>query len=175
MWRLLITFPLSKDTMENWDETKLEEVINKKHGEAEKKKAKTSIVSVLIRGRRAGKAIMWCPSTASTTFPHHTVNVLLFLEFEDVGHMFGAAWISHCKLEWVPRARRKTWKWWGERSRVSDGTLSHHSYRYPLHAYMQTHTILGKVHAIIPCMLWCISKAFPHKKCLTRQNQIKYH
>lgn len=38
--------------MENWDEKKLEEVINKKHGEAEKKKAKTQIVSVtaLITG-----------------------------------------------------------------------------------------------------------------------------
>lgn len=32
---------LEKDTMENWDEKKLEEVINKKHGEAEKKKAQT--------------------------------------------------------------------------------------------------------------------------------------
>ncbi|KAI3362808.1 hypothetical protein L3Q82_001858 [Scortum barcoo] len=35
---------LEKDTMENWDEKKLEEVVNKKHGEAEKKKAKTQIV-----------------------------------------------------------------------------------------------------------------------------------
>ncbi|KAJ8403373.1 hypothetical protein AAFF_G00351450 [Aldrovandia affinis] len=34
----------TKDTMETWDEKKLEEVINKKHGEAEKKKAKTQIV-----------------------------------------------------------------------------------------------------------------------------------
>lgn len=33
------------DTMDNWDEKKLEEVVNKKHGEAEKKKAKTQIVS----------------------------------------------------------------------------------------------------------------------------------
>lgn len=32
------------DTMENWDEKKLEEVVNKKHGEAEKKKPKTQIV-----------------------------------------------------------------------------------------------------------------------------------
>ncbi|XP_043931057.1 zinc finger CCCH domain-containing protein 15 [Protopterus annectens] len=35
---------LEKDTMENWDEKKLEEVVNKKHGEAEKKKPKTEIV-----------------------------------------------------------------------------------------------------------------------------------
>ncbi|KAM4626736.1 zinc finger CCCH domain-containing protein 15 [Discoglossus pictus] len=35
---------LEKDTMDNWDEKKLQEVVNKKHGEAEKKKAKTQIV-----------------------------------------------------------------------------------------------------------------------------------
>ncbi|KAM6071089.1 zinc finger CCCH domain-containing protein 15 [Chlamydotis macqueenii] len=35
---------LEKDTMDNWDEKKLEEVVNKKHGEAEKKKPKTQIV-----------------------------------------------------------------------------------------------------------------------------------
>ncbi|XP_063069114.1 zinc finger CCCH domain-containing protein 15 [Engraulis encrasicolus] len=33
---------LEKDTMDNWDEAKLEEVIKKKHGEAEKKKAQTT-------------------------------------------------------------------------------------------------------------------------------------
>ena len=44
--------------MDKWDETKLEEVVNKKHGEAEKKNsAKTQIVSeaggrghVLLKG-----------------------------------------------------------------------------------------------------------------------------
>ncbi|XP_039613656.1 zinc finger CCCH domain-containing protein 15 isoform X2 [Polypterus senegalus] len=35
---------LEKDTMDKWDEKKLEEVVNKKHGETEKKKAKTLIV-----------------------------------------------------------------------------------------------------------------------------------
>ena len=35
---------LEKDAMDNWDEKKLEEVVNKKHGEAEKKKPKTQIV-----------------------------------------------------------------------------------------------------------------------------------
>ncbi|XP_030436024.1 zinc finger CCCH domain-containing protein 15 [Gopherus evgoodei] len=35
---------LEKDTMDTWDEKKLEEVVNKKHGEAEKKKPKTQIV-----------------------------------------------------------------------------------------------------------------------------------
>ena len=34
--------------MENWDEAKLEDVINKKHGEAEKSKPKTAIVSVTV-------------------------------------------------------------------------------------------------------------------------------
>ncbi|KAA8583487.1 hypothetical protein FQN60_014695 [Etheostoma spectabile] len=38
---------LEKDTMDNWDEKKLEEVVNKKHGEAEKKKAKTQIRAAL--------------------------------------------------------------------------------------------------------------------------------
>ena len=32
--------------MEDWDETKLEEVVNKKHAEADKAKPKTSIVSI---------------------------------------------------------------------------------------------------------------------------------
>lgn len=36
---------MNADTMDNWDEKKLEEVVNKKHGEAEKKKAKTQIVN----------------------------------------------------------------------------------------------------------------------------------
>lgn len=34
------------DTMDNWDEKKLEEVVNKKHGEAETKKTKTHIVRI---------------------------------------------------------------------------------------------------------------------------------
>ena len=33
------------ETMEDWDQDKLEEVVKKKHGEAEKKKPKTEIVS----------------------------------------------------------------------------------------------------------------------------------
>lgn len=39
---------LEKDTMENWDEKKLEEVVNKKHGEAEKKKAKTQTQTQIV-------------------------------------------------------------------------------------------------------------------------------
>lgn len=40
----LVFISLYLDTMDNWDEKKLEEVVNKKHGEAEKKKPKTQIV-----------------------------------------------------------------------------------------------------------------------------------
>ncbi|KAB0363231.1 hypothetical protein FD754_007387 [Muntiacus muntjak] len=39
---------LEKDTMDNWDEKKLEEVVNKKHGEAEKEKPKTQIGWFLV-------------------------------------------------------------------------------------------------------------------------------
>ena len=35
----------TEETMADWDENKLEEVVNKKHGESEKAKPKTSIVS----------------------------------------------------------------------------------------------------------------------------------
>lgn len=35
------------DTMENWDEDKLKEVVNKKHGETDKKHPSTDIVSYL--------------------------------------------------------------------------------------------------------------------------------
>lgn len=35
--------------MDNWDEKKLEEVVNKKHGEAEKKKPKTQIVCPFLK------------------------------------------------------------------------------------------------------------------------------
>ena len=38
-------FVLFIETMEDWDEDKLEEVVNKKHGESDKAKPKTSIVS----------------------------------------------------------------------------------------------------------------------------------
>lgn len=36
------------DTMENWDEEKLKEVVDKKHGETDKKHPTTDIVSSLI-------------------------------------------------------------------------------------------------------------------------------
>lgn len=37
-----------EDTMENWDEEKLKEVVQKKHGEAEKKMPTTDIVRNII-------------------------------------------------------------------------------------------------------------------------------
>ena len=37
-------FYLSSDTMDKWDQDKLEEVIEKKHGEKEKSMPKTEIV-----------------------------------------------------------------------------------------------------------------------------------
>ena len=36
---------LNVDTMENWDEAKLEDVVNQKHGESDQNKPKTAIVS----------------------------------------------------------------------------------------------------------------------------------
>lgn len=41
---LIVLIFVIADTMENWDEKKLEEVVNKKHGEADMKKSKTQIV-----------------------------------------------------------------------------------------------------------------------------------
>ena len=36
------------DTMDKWDETKLKDVVDKKHGEGNKQKNKTEIVSILL-------------------------------------------------------------------------------------------------------------------------------
>ncbi|KAG7283518.1 hypothetical protein CRUP_012578 [Coryphaenoides rupestris] len=64
---------LEKDTMENWDETKLEEVINKKHGEAEKKKAKTLIVCKHFLDAIEGNKYGWfwvCPGGDGCMYRH---------------------------------------------------------------------------------------------------------
>lgn len=42
-----IVFYLFSDTMDKWDQDKLEEVIEKKHGEKEKSMPKTEIVSTI--------------------------------------------------------------------------------------------------------------------------------
>ena len=44
---IFMFYPL-EDGMENWTQDKLEEVVKKKHEEAEKKKPKTDIVSRLL-------------------------------------------------------------------------------------------------------------------------------
>uniref|UniRef100_A0A8C6URV7 Zinc finger CCCH domain-containing protein 15 n=1 Tax=Neogobius melanostomus TaxID=47308 RepID=A0A8C6URV7_9GOBI len=68
---------LEKDTMENWDERKLEEVINKKHGEAEKIKAKaqtqTQIVCRYFLDAIEGNKYGWfwvCPNGDSCMYRH---------------------------------------------------------------------------------------------------------
>lgn len=45
---VLMGFFLKTDTMDKWDQSKLEEVIEKKHGEKEKSMPKTEIVSSLL-------------------------------------------------------------------------------------------------------------------------------
>lgn len=63
----------SADTMENWDEKKLEEVVNKKHGEAEKKKAKTQIVCKYFLDAIENNKYGWfwvCPNGDGCMYRH---------------------------------------------------------------------------------------------------------
>ncbi|XP_071370628.1 zinc finger CCCH domain-containing protein 15 isoform X1 [Centroberyx affinis] len=67
---------LEKDTMDNWDEKKLEEVVNKKHGEAEKKKAKTQIVCRYFLEAIEGNKYGWfwvCPGGGDTCMYRHAL------------------------------------------------------------------------------------------------------
>ncbi|XP_076858258.1 zinc finger CCCH domain-containing protein 15 [Brachyhypopomus gauderio] len=67
---------LEKDTMENWDEKKLEEVVNKKHGEAEKKKAKTQIVCKYFLDAIENNKYGWfwvCPGGGDTCMYRHAL------------------------------------------------------------------------------------------------------
>ncbi|KAM7408313.1 hypothetical protein PAMA_002155 [Pampus argenteus] len=67
---------LEKDTMENWDEKKLEEVVNKKHGEAEKKKAKTQIVCKYFLEAIENNKYGWfwvCPKGADSCMYRHAL------------------------------------------------------------------------------------------------------
>ncbi|XP_016102160.1 zinc finger CCCH domain-containing protein 15 isoform X2 [Sinocyclocheilus grahami] len=69
---------LEKDTMENWDEKKLEEVVNKKHGEAEKKKAKTQIVCKYFLDAIENNKYGWfwvCPGGADNCMYRHALPV----------------------------------------------------------------------------------------------------
>lgn len=69
------------DTMDNWDEKKLEEVVKKKHGEAEKKKPKTQIVcpflelsccGIYYQGELYGKVLMFSTGLLSIRKLHFT-------------------------------------------------------------------------------------------------------
>uniref|UniRef100_H2SHR5 Zinc finger CCCH domain-containing protein 15 n=1 Tax=Takifugu rubripes TaxID=31033 RepID=H2SHR5_TAKRU len=67
---------LEKDTMDNWDEKKLEEVVNKKHGEAEKKKPKTQIVCKHFLDAIENSKYGWfwvCPGGADTCMYRHAL------------------------------------------------------------------------------------------------------
>ncbi|XP_026883969.2 zinc finger CCCH domain-containing protein 15 isoform X2 [Electrophorus electricus] len=69
---------LEKDTMENWDEKKLEEVVNKKHGEAEKKKAKTQIVCKYFLDAIENNKYGWfwvCPGGGDSCMYRHALPV----------------------------------------------------------------------------------------------------
>ncbi|KAG7466840.1 hypothetical protein MATL_G00146640, partial [Megalops atlanticus] len=67
---------LEKDTMENWDEKKLEEVVNKKHGETEKKKAKTQIVCKYFLDAIENNKYGWfwvCPGGGDSCMYRHAL------------------------------------------------------------------------------------------------------
>ncbi|XP_042192455.1 zinc finger CCCH domain-containing protein 15 [Callorhinchus milii] len=67
---------LEKDTMENWDEKKLEEVINKKHGESEQKKLKTEIVCRYFLEAIENNKYGWfwaCPGGGDTCIYRHAL------------------------------------------------------------------------------------------------------
>ncbi|KAG8558566.1 hypothetical protein GDO81_017048 [Engystomops pustulosus] len=62
--------------MENWDEKKLEEVVNKKHGEAEKKKPKTQIVCKFFLEAIENNKYGWfwvCPGGGDTCMYRHAL------------------------------------------------------------------------------------------------------
>lgn len=69
---------LEKDTMDNWDEKKLEEVVNKKHGEAEMKKAKTQIVCKFFLDAIENNKYGWfwvCPGGSDNCMYRHALPV----------------------------------------------------------------------------------------------------
>ncbi|KAK5854408.1 hypothetical protein PBY51_015479 [Eleginops maclovinus] len=67
---------LEKDTMDTWDEKKLEEVVNHKHGESEKKKVKTNIVCKHFLEAIEGNKYGWfwsCPSGGDVCMYRHAL------------------------------------------------------------------------------------------------------
>ncbi|KAH9498593.1 hypothetical protein Btru_007699 [Bulinus truncatus] len=62
-----------KETMENWDEATLEEVINKKHGESDKAKLKTAIICKFFLDAVESSKYGWfweCPNGAKCIYRH---------------------------------------------------------------------------------------------------------
>lgn len=69
---------LEKDTMDNWDEKKLEEVVNKKHGEADLSKAKTQIVCKFFLDAIENNKYGWfwvCPGGGNNCMYRHALPV----------------------------------------------------------------------------------------------------
>ncbi|KAK5882925.1 hypothetical protein CesoFtcFv8_021465 [Champsocephalus esox] len=67
---------LEKDTMDGWDEKKLEEVVAHKHGESEKKKVKTNIVCKHFLDAIEGNKYGWfwaCPSGGEVCMYRHAL------------------------------------------------------------------------------------------------------
>lgn len=66
----------AEDTMENWDEAQLEEVINKKHGEAEKAKPKTAIICKFFLDAVENSKYGWfweCPNGGKNCHYRHAL------------------------------------------------------------------------------------------------------
>ncbi|XP_059146216.1 zinc finger CCCH domain-containing protein 15-like [Physella acuta] len=62
-----------KDTMENWDEAMLEDVINQKHGESDKAKLKTAIICKFFLDAVESNKYGWfweCPNGAKCIYRH---------------------------------------------------------------------------------------------------------
>ncbi|TKC44105.1 hypothetical protein EI555_010015, partial [Monodon monoceros] len=68
---------LDKDTMDNWDEKKLEEVVNKQHGEVEKEKPKAQIVCKHFLEAIENNKYGWfgvCPRGGNICMYHHALS-----------------------------------------------------------------------------------------------------
>ncbi|XP_041374968.1 zinc finger CCCH domain-containing protein 15-like [Gigantopelta aegis] len=66
----------NEDTMENWDEAKLEDVINKKHGEAELSKPKTAIICKFFLEAVENNKYGWfwsCPNGGNKCMYRHAL------------------------------------------------------------------------------------------------------
>lgn len=57
-----------EDTMDNWDEDKLKEVVEKKHGEGDKQRPTTDIVSYQIVHVKSSRVTQWVVSLLKASF-----------------------------------------------------------------------------------------------------------